>query len=301
MFVSDEKAWSDPCVHHNFDLILEMIHRPRHLNRSQTGPVPLGCERTYGRSVSASGATSTRHGSSDGNCTPVMYVKPREPSSLRPQSQSVDSGVVSLASPIQPACSLNPMPCSSEMLRVHEFIFLGNADAAVKMKQNCQQNIHYYINVSEKATSTMKSSQSCTSLDQATQQSGSSVVIPFRKNMPVKELFQMFVVVNDIIRQARNKAQRVLLFSEDGLGACLAFALAYNIQYYRLDLTSALSNFDKLKFKIEVDDFSKDVLIKWAAFCEEQRIREMSIQRRTEWKEKRPATVDSAVKRVAWQ
>ncbi|KAK6015711.1 hypothetical protein OSTOST_18837, partial [Ostertagia ostertagi] len=82
----------------------------------------------------------------------------------------------------------------------------------------------------------------------------------------------MFTMVNDIIRQARNKAQRVLIYSENGLAACQAFALAYNIHYYHLDLHHALCNFERLNFKIEINDYLRDVLVKWAASCEENRI-----------------------------
>uniref|UniRef100_A0A7I4Y2N8 Tyrosine-protein phosphatase domain-containing protein n=1 Tax=Haemonchus contortus TaxID=6289 RepID=A0A7I4Y2N8_HAECO len=278
-----------------------MISRTRLLNRSDTGPVPLECTvgiRTYGRSSSASSASGSGRVPNTRCCTPVMLVKPKKP---QPQSQSMDSGLVSLPSPVQPMSSMNPILCSSGMLQVHEFIFLGNAEIASKVQQSSEHNIRYFVNISVNNSSLMRSSHSWNCLDEAAQQAKSSVVIPYREDMPAKELFEMFNIVNDIIRQARNKAQRVLIFSENGLVVCLVFALAYNIHYYNLDLDRALCNFKRLKIFIEVDDFSKVILSKWATYCEEKRVREMAILRREQWKEARPASVDCATRRVAWQ
>ncbi|PIO69878.1 dual specificity phosphatase, catalytic domain protein [Teladorsagia circumcincta] len=278
-----------------------MIPRRRLFNRSQTGPVPLECDKSYGRSVSANSSTRSERVSSTGSCTPVTLVRAREMSASLPQSQSMDSGLVSLPSPIQPTFSVNKMPSASGLIQVHEFIYLGNAEVASKMQENCQNNIRCFVNVSEKSGSTMRSSQSWSCLDKTANKTELTVSVPYRNNIPIKELFEMFTMVNDVIRQARNKAQRVLIYSEDGLAACQAFALAYNIDYYHLDLDHALCNFERLSFKIEINDFLRDALIKWATICEENRVREMANSRRAEWKETRPATVDCAVKRVAWQ
>ncbi|VDO73338.1 unnamed protein product [Heligmosomoides polygyrus] len=185
-----------------------MNARPRNLNRSQTGPVPLECEKKWG---------------------------------------------------------------SSGVVQVHEFIFLGTGDTVSNMQLICRNNIRYFVNVSANASNAIRSSQSCNCLDNGQHGSRSVVVMPYRDGMPVKELFDKFKAVNDIIRQARNKAQRVLIFSEEGLAACQAFALAYNVQYYNLDLDRALDNFERLNIKIEINDHLRNALIKWAAACEEQR------------------------------
>ncbi|VDM74042.1 unnamed protein product, partial [Strongylus vulgaris] len=119
---------------------------------------------------------------------------------------------------------------------------------------------------------------------------------------PFQELFERFHSVNEIIRQARNKGQRVLIYSKDNLAACQAFALAYNMYYYNLNLQRALDNFARLKVNVELSDFLRSALVNWASLCEEEKkAREASSSRRTDWQEARPATVDCGVKRVAWQ
>ncbi|KAL6736429.1 hypothetical protein Aduo_006784 [Ancylostoma duodenale] len=87
-----------------------------------------------------------------------------------------------------------------------------------------------------------------------------------------QELFDKFRSVNEIIRQARNKAQRVLIYSEDCFTACQAFALAYNVQYYSLNLERALDNFERMKIKVELNEYLRDALQKWVTFCEEKKV-----------------------------
>lgn len=290
-------------------LLVQMNARPRNLNRSQTGPVPLECEKKWGRSVSANSGTRFGGVSSTGSSTPVMvtFVKPMKSPPSRPQSQSLDSGLVSLPSSSHtlPTCSSSAASSSSSgVVQVHEFIFLGTGDTVSNMQLICRNNIRYFVNVSANASNAIRSSQSCNCLDNGQHGSRSVVVMPYRDGMPVKELFDKFKAVNDIIRQARNKAQRVLIFSEEGLAACQAFALAYNVQYYNLDLDRALDNFERLNIKIEINDHLRNALIKWAAACEEQRVGDQMVtttSRRIDWQEARPATVDCAAKRVAWQ
>ncbi|EYC02625.1 hypothetical protein Y032_0099g3213 [Ancylostoma ceylanicum] len=254
-----------------------MIARSRFLNRSQTGPVPLDSERKPGRSVSASSCQRMDRISSSGSNTPVLvtFVKPQK-CDPRTQSQSMDSGLVSLPTSTadKPACSNAPSSSGTSIVQVHEFIFLGHAESAAEIHDVCQNNINYFINVSKKAAkSSMRSSQSCTFLNQIPNTFSSIEAHSYYHGMPLKELFEKFQSVNEIIRQARNKAQRVLIYSEDCFTACQAFALAYNVQYYSLSLDRALDNFERMKMKVELDDYLRDALQKWVKFCEEKKVR----------------------------
>ncbi|VDL65466.1 unnamed protein product, partial [Nippostrongylus brasiliensis] len=227
------------------------------------------------RSASANAGNRAERFSSTGGNTPVTFVKPKQSQPLKPHSQSFDSGLVSMPSSTQaiPSCSTVDTPFSQpRMLQVHEFIFLGDADSIANTQYLCENNIRCFVNVSENATGVMRSSQSCNCLHRSDHDSKSIAQIPYSNDMPLKELFEKFRSVNDIIKQARNKAQRVLIFSENGLAACQVFALAYNVQYYNLDLDRALDNFERLKVKVELSDHLRNMLSEWAALCDATRV-----------------------------
>ncbi|KAL6736427.1 hypothetical protein Aduo_006782 [Ancylostoma duodenale] len=167
-----------------------MIARSRLLNRSQTGPVPLDSERKPGRSASASSCQRMDRISSSGSNTPVMitFVRPQK-SDPRTQSQSMDSGLVSLPTSTadKSACSTAPSSSGTSIVQVHEFIFLGHAESAAEIHDVCQNNINYFINVSKNVVkSSMRSSQSCTFLNRIPHTFSSIEAHSYYHGMPLK-------------------------------------------------------------------------------------------------------------------
>ncbi|VDM60231.1 unnamed protein product [Angiostrongylus costaricensis] len=121
-----------------------------------------------------------------------------------------------------------------------------------------------YVN---STTNRIRLSRLSTNVTQATH-ARKSMVVSYREEMPLEELFEHFQAVNDLIRQARSRAKRVLIYSDDSLAVCQAFALAYNVQYYNLSLDRVLISFQRLRIKVDLNDSLRVALMKWAELCE---------------------------------
>ncbi|KAJ1364026.1 hypothetical protein KIN20_024011 [Parelaphostrongylus tenuis] len=288
-------------------------------SRSHKGAIPLDSEQTK-RSVSANISTSQQF-TKTGCITPprIMFVKPLQTSS-RCLSHSLESSTTTIPSSLlvrdlsqetessfcltssMPSNSTNSKPPSLTTMQVHEFLFLGNTETAMNTRYIYQKNVSYFVKISVNSNaSTIRWSRLSTSVPQVTRELHSVMIVPYREEMPLEDLLKHFQAVNDLIGQARSKAKRVLVYSDDSLAVCQAFALAYNVQYYNLDFDRALTSFQRLNVKVKLNDFLRTALTKWADLCESNRKnKEITTTWRTDWDDRRPAS-DCAVRRIAWQ